>query len=243
MGFVFWSVLYGRRNNDALILGGIREAFLKRLMRFTLKILILCAAILVTLDALGQTVPRMDQWGERFNSPSARLICKEVGRTPTGGKTVITYNLFAEGLPKDRHFVLWVLNVGSQPQAVADAYLNESGRVVNVLADPQRNILEDPINVRVSGGRGEPINFALISDNDHFHVFTQIVPFPMEKSSGPCNLSVVETGRHYSTVLIKISGLQPNEELAVNQKITLGNGQVVRGSSGVTAAVIQHCIH
>src|SRR5450631_3960793 len=48
----------------------------------------------------AQTVPSRDQWGEKFNSPGAKLSYKEIGRDAIQGRTVITYNLFASGLPK-----------------------------------------------------------------------------------------------------------------------------------------------
>jgi hypothetical protein len=80
----------------------------------------------------AQIVPGRDQWGEKFNSVGAKLPYKEIGRATVQGRTVITYNLFASGLPKDQHYVFCVLNVGSDPSGVADAYLNDDGKVVNV---------------------------------------------------------------------------------------------------------------
>jgi hypothetical protein len=101
----------------------------------------------------AQPVPTRDQWGEKFNSPRAKLAYKEIGRATIQGRTVITYNLFASGLPKDQHYVLCILNVGSDPRAVTDAYLNADGKVVNVLANSAHHIAEDPINAKVFGGK------------------------------------------------------------------------------------------
>ncbi len=168
-------------------------------------------------SSIGQAVPARDQWGEKFNSPGATLTYKEVGRARTQGRTVITYNLFASGLPKDQHYVLCVLNVGGTPQAVADAYLNGDGKVVNVLAHAEHHVAEDPINAKVFGGKGEPVQFALISDDESLRAFTQIIPFPVEESAGPCHLSLVETGPYYFGVLIRVAGLQPSEELSIEQ--------------------------
>ena len=131
---------------------------------------------------------------------------------------MITYNLFASGLSKDEHYVLCVLNIGKEPRAVADAYLNDEGKVVNVLADPTNHIAEDPINIKLFAGKGEPFQFALISDDDRSRVFAQIVPFPFEVISGPCRLIVIETGGDYIGVFIKVSGLQPNENLLIDTK-------------------------
>jgi hypothetical protein len=167
-------------------------------------------------ECLAQTVPERDQWGEESNSPGAKLTYKEIGRTRIQDRTVITYNLFASGLPTNTHYVLCAPNVGSDPRAVTDAYLNEEGKVVNVLADPAHHIDEDPINVVAFGGKGEPIEFALISDDDHSRAFAEIVPFPIEESSGPCRLTAIETGPYYVGMFIKVAGLQPNEDLLLD---------------------------
>lgn len=173
----------------------------------------------------GQTVPSRDQWGEKYNSPGANLTYKEIGRTRIEGRTVITYNLFASGLPKNEHYVLCSLNVGSEPQAVADAYLNDEGKVVNVLADPAHHVAEDPINVKAFGGKGEPIQFALISDDDRLRAFAQVIPFPLEESSGPCRLAAIETGPYYYGMFIRLTGFQPGEDLAIETKSGNEGGQ------------------
>lgn len=101
---------------------------------------------------------------------------------------------------------------------MADAYLNGEGKVVNVLADTAHHIDEDPINVKVFGGKGEPIEFALISDDDQSRAFAQIVPFPWEETVGPCHLSLIETGPFYIGVLIKLTGFQSDEELTIDMR-------------------------
>src|SRR5581483_8212524 len=106
-------------------------------------------ALLSVRPSNAQTVPGRDRWGEKFNSAGAKLTYKEVARTKLQGRTIITYNLFASGLPKDKNYVLCILNVGSEPRAGADAYLNADGKVVSVLADPAHHVAEDPINAKV----------------------------------------------------------------------------------------------
>jgi len=193
----------------------------KALCVFTLSV----AALLTALPCFSQSIPSRDQWGEKFNSAGAKLTYKEIRRTTIQGKTVITYSLFASGLPKDQHYVLCALNVGSDPQAVADAYLNADGRVVNVLADPDHHVLEDPINAKVFGGKGEPFQFALLADDGHLRVFAQIVPFPIEQTSGECHLSLIETAPYYSGVLIRITGFKSEEALSIEQQSESEGGQ------------------
>jgi hypothetical protein len=176
------------------------------------------AALVALPECSAQTPPSRDQWGEKFNSPGTKLTYKEVGRTAIQSRTIITYNLFASGLPKGQHYILCILNVGSDPQAVADAYLNGDGKVVNVLAGSERNIAEDPINGKVFGGKGEPIQLALISDDDRVRVFTEVIPFPIEETAGSCHLSAIETAPYYFGILIRGTGFQPDEELAIEEQ-------------------------
>jgi hypothetical protein len=175
-------------------------------------------SVFLCSSAVAQTAPPREKWSERFNSTGAKLTYRETGRTRVQGATVVTYNLFASGLPRDRDYVLWLLGLGKEPQTIADAYVNPEGKIVNVLADPQRHVAEDPIDLKVAGGKGEPFNFALVSDDDQWQAFTQIIPFPVEESAGPCRLSLVQTAPLHFAVFVKVTGLQPNEELVVDQQ-------------------------
>jgi len=186
---------------------------LVRASTFTIFGLIL--TVLIHVRSAPAQMPKREEWGEKFNSAGAKLTYTEINRTKMQGRTVITYNLFATGLPKGQHYVLCVLNVGSEPRGVTDAYLNGDGKVVNVLADPARGIAEDPINAKAFGGKGEPIQFAIISDDGQQRAFAEIIPFPVEETVGPCHLSLIETGPYYSGVLIRVTGLQPKENLDV----------------------------
>ena len=168
--------------------------------------------------SIAQTVPPRDQWGEKFNSPGVVLKYREVARTGVQSTTMVTYNLFASGLPKEQHYVLCLLNVGSAPRGITDAYLNSEGKVVNVQADPERHIAEDPINLKLFASKGEPFQFALISDDDSLRAFIQIIPFPVEENAGPCHLSLIETGPNYVGVFIRVTGLGPGEQLSIEQQ-------------------------
>jgi len=70
-------------------------------------------------------------------------------------------------------------------------------------------------NAKAFGGKGEPIQFALISDDASLRAFAEIIPFPVEETVGPCHLSLIETGPHYFDVLIRLTGLQPRESLDI----------------------------
>jgi len=158
------------------------------------------------------------EWGEKFNSNGATLVLKEAGRSRASGQTVITYKLFASGLPKDVEYTLWMRLVGANPQAVANAFINKDGLVVNAMSDPVHNVAEDPINLRLVAGRGEPKQFAVIANDGGYQVFGQVVPFPIEKTGGPCSISATMVGQNYSAVSIVVTGLQSKEEFQIDQR-------------------------
>lgn len=184
----------------------------------------------VLFACLGQAQDRVE-WGEKFNSAGATLLLKETGRVRANNQTVVTYSLIAAGLPKDGEYTLWTRLPGGAPQAVADAFINENGLVVSVLADPKKNIAEDPINLKVVAGRGEPKQFGLIANDSSYRAFGQAVPFPIENTAGPCRISATMMARNYSAVLIVITGLQANEELQLEQRSGSEGGQG-KGTTG-----------
>ncbi len=163
-------------------------------------IITLLISAVFSFACFAQSPDKME-WGEKYNTSGANLMLKAVRRTPTNGQTVVTYNLYAIGLPKDVEYTLWVKLAGEQPQASADALINKDGLVVNVLAEPAKGIHEDPIDLQVLAGRGEPKLFALISEDARYRVFGQATPFPIEKISGPCRLSATMMGPNYTGVL------------------------------------------
>lgn len=72
----------------------------------------------------GQDKQFTDDWSKGANPPGSTLVLKETGRNAANGQTIVSYRLFASGLPKAQHFTLWTWNLGSQPQAVADAFIS-----------------------------------------------------------------------------------------------------------------------
>ncbi len=180
---------------------------------------------LLASASLGLSQDKVE-WGENFNSLGTTLILKESGRTRVKNQTVITYNAFASGLPKDVEYTLWTRPVGSEPQGIADAYINKDGLVVSVLADPARNIAEDPINLKVSAGRGEPKQFGLIANDGHVRAFANVVPFPIEIKAGQCGISATMGLPNYGMVSILVTGLQSGEEFEIEQHSANEGGQI-----------------
>ena len=188
----------------------------------------------------GQNKQFTDDWIKGANSPGSTLTLKETGRDLVGGNTVVSYRLFASGLPKARHFTLWLWTLGSEPQAVADAFINPDGLVVNRLADMIQNISEDPINLKMVAGRGEPKRVALTSDDGTLQAFAGAIPFPLEKSANGCKLSVEMTAPDYAGVILNGSGFQPGESLSVESVSGTESGKqkTAATSAGTYTAVI-----
>jgi hypothetical protein len=179
----------------------------------------------MSANCRAQVGANPQEWGEKFNSAGARLVLKETGRTRSNGRTTVTYSIFASGLPLDVRYVLWTQLVGSDPQPAADTLLTDDGKVVSQLADPQHHILEDPINLKVFAGRGEPKQFGLISSDGKFRAFAQVIPFPIYSSDGHCRLSAVMTEPNYYGVFISISGFQASEDLIIDTRSDGEQGQ------------------
>lgn len=167
------------------------------------------------LNAITQAEPSQEQWGEKFNTPGAKLTLREIARNQVNGRIVITYNLFVSGLPHDTSYVLWTRLVGHAGQPAAEAFLNDEGKAVSQLADQGHHVAEDPINLKVFAGKGEPKEFGLTSKDGRLRVFAQVIPFPIEASNGPCHLSVLMTRENYLGLFISITGFQPGEDVVV----------------------------
>lgn len=180
--------------------------------------LTLIVAGIMVLNSGAQSTPNADQFGEKYNTGGANLVVKEAGRDRSDGQTIVTYNLIASGLPKDSRYTLWTQTIGSEPQPAADALLNEDGKAVSQIADSEHNVAEDPIDLRVVAGRGEPKQFGLISIDGKFRAFARVVPFPIEVSDGPCHLSAVMTAPNYSGVIVTVTGLQRGEDLLIKTR-------------------------
>jgi len=178
------------------------------------------------LSCFAQDVPETDQWGTRFNSAHAALVAKETGQTFLNGRTIVSYSLLASGLPEDKDYILWNWMAGQPPRAMADAFVNDEGKIVSRRADPAHHIAEDPINLKLLGGRGEVKRFALISTDDEFRAFVDIVPFPLEVKNGNCRLSVETMVPDYSVVTVRASGFFPDEHLAVTIKSSDEGAQI-----------------
>jgi hypothetical protein len=179
---------------------------------FRLRSVFFLAVLISTLWA--QDKQFTDDWIKAANSSGSTLTLKETGRNGVNGQTVVSYRLYAAGLPKAQHFTLWTWNLGSEPRAVADAFINPEGLIVNRLGDATHK--EDPVDLRTFAGRGERKRFAITSDDWRLQAFADAVPFPIEQTANGCSLSVEMSAPNYAGVIIRGSGFQPSESLIVD---------------------------
>jgi hypothetical protein len=179
--------------------------------------------VAVVLSILGPFVLLGQQkneiaWGAKYNSVGASLVLKEAGRDRINGRTVITYHLFAAGLPADSGYVLWTRPIGGAPQDLGDVFLSKDGLVVTRLANAAKGITENPVELKVSAARGEVKQIALVgAENADQKAFGDIIPFPLDRVADRCHISAIMVDRDYSGVMVNISGLPPNEEFQLEQ--------------------------
>ena len=174
------------------------------------------AMFIFPASSAAQAVPPSDQWGDQHNSSGAQLTYKETGRKNLQGRTLVTYNLIASGLPANKEYTLSTSVIGASPAKISEIRLNGEGKAMNKPADPGHDVDEEPVVVSIMGSRGEPFQFAIVSADGQLRAFTRIIPFPLETSEDPCHLSVAELIPNYAGILIEVSGLQPNEALKLD---------------------------
>jgi hypothetical protein len=158
------------------------------------------------------------------SSPGVSLRAVEVDRERTQGKTIVTYNLYATGLPVDKQYVLLVQNVGSEPQPAASALIANDGKVVSTREDRAHGVAEDPINLKIFAGKGEPKTFVVAAEDEKQGV-VRVVPFPISAKSGKCQADAVMLQANYSAVQVLASGFQPKEEITVTTQSAGEGGQ------------------
>lgn len=180
--------------------------------------------ILLFLTALSFASAQEPPQAPPQSSPGVSLKAVELGREHFQGKTLVTYNLYATGLPADRQYVLLVQNVGSEPQPSASAFIADNGKVVSTREDRGRGIPEDPIDLKIFAGKGEPKTFIVASEDGKQGV-ASVTPFPIIAKGGTCEAEATMRGSNYSAVQVLAKGLQPREEITITTQSAGEGGQ------------------
>jgi hypothetical protein len=134
-------------------------------------------------------------FGKKMNSNGAELSAKEVGRSQASDRTLVKYELYARGLPSDTTYSLFQIQLTGQPlQQLTGITLDAQGRAT--CADRKDtcsgNGPNDPIDLIVFAGRGEPKRFGLISNDPvHLKAFVEVIPFPNLAMDKNCRLESI----------------------------------------------------
>jgi hypothetical protein len=159
-------------------------------------------------------------WKGSLNSPGAQLSLKEVGRSRATDRTLVKYELYATGLPKNVTYTLIEIKISGQVvQSLEGVTLDATGRAV-CAGRPgtcSGNGHDDPIDLVFFAGKAEPKRLSLVSnDQAHLKAAVSVTPFPNVATDKGCRLeSVIGTPKGELTY-IQGSGFEPSEELTSN---------------------------
>jgi hypothetical protein len=159
-------------------------------------------------------------WKGSLNSPGVELSLKEVGRSRTTDRTLVKYELYAIGLPKNPTYTLLEIKIsGKVVQSLDGVTLDASGRAICAGRSGTcgGNGPNDPIDLVLFAGKGEPKRLSLVSNDEaHLKAVVSVTPFPNVAADKGCRLeSIIGTPKGEVTY-VHGSGFEPNEELTLN---------------------------
>jgi hypothetical protein len=159
-------------------------------------------------------------FGKDMNSPGVELSLKETNRSRSGDRTLVTYSLYGVGLSPDTTYTLiQVLLDGTMAKVMEGVTLNSKGEAICAGREGtcKGDGPNDPIDLVVYAGKGEPKRFALVSDDEeHVKGFVAVVPFPNAKSDKGCRLESIIGSTNGELTFIQGGGFEPNVELTVD---------------------------
>ena len=159
-------------------------------------------------------------FGKDMNSPGVELSLKETNRSRSGDRTLVTYSLFSVGLSSDTTYTLIQVQLdGTMAKVMEGVTLNSKGEAICAGREGtcRGEASNDPIDLVVYAGKGEPKRFGLISDDEeHVKGFVAVVPFPNAKSEKGCRLESIIGSPNGELTFIQGTGFEPNEELTID---------------------------
>lgn len=134
-------------------------------------------------------------FGKKMNSPGVDLSLREISRSRTTDRTLVTYSLYATGLPRTTTYTLYQAQLnGSLVQSLDGVTLDASGMAIcsGKEGTCKGNGPDDPIDLVLYAGKAEPKRFALISNDEaHLKGFVAVVPFPNSATDRGCKIETV----------------------------------------------------
>jgi len=159
-------------------------------------------------------------FGKDMNSPGVELSLKETNRSRSGDRTLVTYSLYGTGLPSDTTYTLIQVQLdGTMAKIMESVTLNSKGEAICAGREGtcKGNGPNDPIDLVVYAGKGEPKRFGLVSDDEaHVKGFVAAIPFPNAKSDKGCRLESIIGSPNGELTFIQGSGFDANAELTVD---------------------------
>lgn len=161
-------------------------------------------------------------WTHSMNSPGAELSLKEINRWRIADRTLVKYELYSTGLPKNVTYTLIDIKIsGKVVQSMTGVTLDADGRAIcagrpGTCSGSSPN---SPIDLVLFAGTAEPKRFSLVSDDEaHLKATVSVIPFPNAATDKGCRLeSVIGTPKGEVTY-IHGSGFEPNEELVMDSE-------------------------
>ena len=171
-------------------------------------------AIPVVCNALKTPDP-----AKASNITTARFSLNEVAREayPSGEK--VTYSLNAFGLPKGKHYILWLHSVSQGWNPISTGWMTDQQGEISCLAKPGlktglamcQGRLSDQKVAFDEFKKGEPFQFALTSEDGQFQIFAKVFPSPLEAIDGTCRIS--GEIQSVNMLIFSGSGFRPMEKI------------------------------
>lgn len=171
-------------------------------------------------------------WGPELNTPGTTLTIRELSRE--GG--TVSYGLRAEGLPKDKKFVLfqWPVTQPRPVPALRGVTFDEEGIAVCAGREGTCGAADkpnDPVELTTVPAQGEPYRFAIAAeDNPDLKAYAKVVPLPIENEDKGCRVRAVVLAPRGAIVGVEASGFPAEAALDVTTE-TGGDTQVSKQKS------------
>jgi len=160
-----------------------------------------------------------DAWGEKLNSNGAVLTLQETARNGSG----ISYRLYGKGLPTDYVYTLlqWPVTQKEPTAVLKGVTFDKSGLAVcagksGTCGDPSKP--DDPIDLRTSPVKGEPLRFAIVAQEDaQIRAALKTVPVPIVGKDNGCQLQAVLLTPHAELLWLEATKIPIHSELTITQ--------------------------
>jgi hypothetical protein len=154
-----------------------------------------------------------------MNSPGVTLSLKEINRRRITDRTLVTYELYATGMPKDHIFTIFEVKISGQFDKLLEGVtLDSDGQAIcaSRKGTCSGGAPNSPIDLVFFAGKAEPKRLALVSEDGQFKGALAIEPFPNATTDKGCRLESIIGAPKGEITYIQGSGFEPNEELTTD---------------------------